>query len=155
MGGANVVAYHVSNPQRFGVAAFDPKTGIATSIEERPASPKSNWAVTRLDLYDGDVAHIAKNVSPNDRAYLERGDLRINRLGRGYAWLDKGTHDSLHEARSFVRTIDNRTGVKIACLEKVALVQGRLDGEDLLRRADGLSKTGYAGYLRGLARGPA
>ena len=161
-GGANVFAYHVSDPERYGVADFNPETGIATSIEEKPANPKSNWAVTGLYFYDRDVVDIARSIQPSargeleitdvNRAYLERGDLRINRLGRGYAWLDTGTHDSLHEAGSFVRTIEHRTGVKIACPEEVALDQGWLDGEDLLRRADGLGKTGYADYLRGLAK---
>ena len=160
-GGANVFAYHVDDPQRYGVAEFDPQTGRALSIEEKPANPRSNWAVTGLYFYDADVVDIARGIKPShrgeleitdvNRTYLERGDLHITRLGRGYAWLDTGTHDSLHEASSFVRTIEHRTGIKIACPEEVALEQGWLDAEGVLRRAAALGKTGYADYLRKLA----
>ncbi|ANY18932.1 Glucose-1-phosphate thymidylyltransferase 1 [Tsuneonella dongtanensis] len=160
-GGANVFAYHVDDPQRYGVAEFDPATGKALSIEEKPADPRSNWAVTGLYFYDSDVVDIAKSIKPShrgeleitdvNRTYLERGDLHITRLGRGYAWLDTGTHDSLHEAASFVRTIEHRTGIKIACPEEVALEQGWLDAEAVLRRAATLGKTGYADYLKKLA----
>ena len=160
-GGANVFAYHVDDPQRYGVAEFDPATGKALSIEEKPAHPRSNWAVTGLYFYDADVVDIAKSIKPShrgeleitdvNRTYLERGDLHVTRLGRGYAWLDTGTHDSLHEASSFVRTIEHRTGIKIACPEEVALEQGWLDAEGVLRRAAALGKTGYADYLRKLA----
>ncbi|MEO6041634.1 MAG: glucose-1-phosphate thymidylyltransferase RfbA [Croceibacterium sp.] len=159
-GGANVFAYHVEDPERYGVVAFDPATGRATSVEEKPARPKSNWAITGLYFYDRDVTEIARSIRPSargeleitdvNRVYMERGDLHITRLGRGYAWLDTGTHDSLHEASSFVRTIEHRTGVKIACPEEVALVQGWLDDEAVLRRADALGKTDYARYLRRL-----
>lgn len=160
-GGANVFAYHVDDPERYGVAEFDAETGRALSIEEKPADPRSNWAVTGLYFYDADVVDIAKSIQPSargeleitdvNRTYLERGDLHITRLGRGYAWLDTGTHDSLHEASSFVRTIEHRTGIKIACPEEVALEQGWLDAEAVLRRAAALGKTGYADYLRKLA----
>lgn len=159
-GGANVFAYHVDDPERYGVVAFDPETGVATSVEEKPASPNSNWAITGLYFYDKDVVEIAKSIQPSargeleitdvNRTYLERGDLHITRLGRGYAWLDTGTHDSLHEAGSFVRTLEHRTGVKIACPEEIAFESGWLGAEDLLKRAAGLGKTGYASYLRKL-----
>ena len=159
-GGANVFAYHVDDPERYGVAEFDPATGRAISIEEKPANPKSNWAVTGLYFYDRDVVDIAKSIKPSprgeleitdvNRTYLERGDLNITRLGRGYAWLDTGTHKSLHEAGSFVRTIEHRTGIKIACPEEVAFEQGWLDSDALLARAGSLGKTGYADYLRKL-----
>lgn len=159
-GGANVFAYHVDDPERYGVVAFDPETGVATSVEEKPANPKSNWAITGLYFYDKDVVEIAKSIQPSargeleitdvNRIYMERGDLHITRLGRGYAWLDTGTHDSLHEAGSFVRTLEHRTGVKIACPEEIAFESGWLGAEDLLKRAAGLGKTGYASYLRKL-----
>ncbi|WP_333571119.1 glucose-1-phosphate thymidylyltransferase RfbA [Sphingomonas sp.] len=160
-GGANVFAYHVDDPERYGVVAFDPETGVATSVEEKPANPQSNWAITGLYFYDKDVVDIAKSIQPSargeleitdvNRVYLERGDLHITRLGRGYAWLDTGTHDSLHEAGSFVRTLEHRTGVKIACPEEVAFEAGWLGADDLLKRAAGLGKTGYAAYLRKVA----
>jgi len=159
-GGANVFAYHVDDPERYGVVAFDPETGVATSVEEKPANPQSNWAITGLYFYDKDVVDIAKSIQPSargeleitdvNRVYLERGDLHITRLGRGYAWLDTGTHDSLHDAGSFVRTLEHRTGVKIACPEEVAFEAGWLGADDLLKRAAGLGKTGYAAYLRKL-----
>lgn len=159
-GGANVFAYHVDDPERYGVAAFDPATGRATSIEEKPENPKSNWAVTGLYFYDKDVVDIAKNVKPSargeleitdvNRAYLERGDLHITQLGRGYAWLDTGTHESLHEASSFVRTIEHRTGIKIACPEEIAFKNGWLGEEAVLERAQAMGKTGYGAYLRKL-----
>lgn len=164
-GGANVFAYHVDDPERYGVAAFDSKTGRVTSIEEKPENPKSNWAVTGLYFYDKDVTAIARDVRPShrgeleitdiNRAYMELGDLHITRLGRGYAWLDTGTHESLHEASSFVRTIEHRTGVKIACPEEVAYSQGWLDQEGLLERASMMGKTGYGSYLKKLAEGRA
>ena len=151
-GGANVFAYHVDDPERYGVADFDPETGRATSIEEKPANPKSNWAVTGLYFYDSDVVDIARSIRPSDvnRTYMERGDLHITRLGRGYAWLDTGTHESLHEASSFVRTIEHRTGIKIACLEEVAFRQGWLDADALLQRSAMMGKTSYGAYLRKL-----
>jgi glucose-1-phosphate thymidylyltransferase len=157
-GGANVFAYHVEDPERYGVAAFDAETGRATSIEEKPKQPKSNWAITGLYFYDPDVVDIARSIRPSargeleitdvNRFYLDRGDLHVTRLGRGYAWLDTGTHDSLHEASSFVRTIEHRTGIKIACPEEIALEAGYVDAEAVLARAQQLGKTDYAAYLR-------
>jgi glucose-1-phosphate thymidylyltransferase len=159
-GGANVFAYHVDDPERYGVVAFDSASGRANSIEEKPEKPRSNWAVTGLYFYDKDVVDIAKNVRPSWRgeleitdvnlAYLERGDLNITQFGRGYAWLDTGTHESLHEASSFVRTIEHRTGIKIACPEEIALGNGWLDEEAVLERAQILGKSGYGTYLRKL-----
>lgn len=158
-GGANVFAYHVDDPERYGVVAFD-QDGRATSIEEKPENPQSNWAVTGLYFYDQDVVDIARDIKPSwrgeleitdvNRAYLERGDLHITQLGRGYAWLDTGTHESLHEASSFVRTIEHRTGIKIACPEEIALGNGWLDEEAVLERASVMGKTGYGAYLRKL-----
>ncbi|MGQ7830294.1 glucose-1-phosphate thymidylyltransferase RfbA [Altererythrobacter sp. Z27] len=160
-GGANVFAYHVDDPQRYGVVEFEDATGRALSIEEKPAQPKSNWAVTGLYFYDQDVVDIARQVRPSARgeleitdvnlAYLNRGDLHTTRLGRGFAWLDTGTHDSLHEAASFVKTIEHRTGIKIACPEEIAFEQGWLGAEAVLARASALGKTGYADYLRKIA----
>jgi glucose-1-phosphate thymidylyltransferase len=157
-GGANVFAYHVDDPERYGVAEFDPVSGKAISIEEKPTDPKSNWAITGLYFYDQDVVDIARSIQPSSRGeleitdvnriYLERGDLHVTRLGRGYAWLDTGTHDALHEASGFVRTIEHRTGIKIACPEEVGLERGWVSGEDVLKRAATLGKTGYAAYLR-------
>ena len=157
-GGANVFAYHVDDPERYGVASFDAETGKVTSIEEKPKQPRSNWAITGLYFYDKDVVDIARSVRPSgrgeleitdvNRAYLERGDLQITRLGRGYAWLDTGTHDSLHEASSFVRTIEHRTGIKIACPEEIALEAGYLDAEAVLAHAHKLGRTDYADYLK-------
>jgi len=158
--GATVFAYHVEDPERYGVATFDPQTGQATSIEEKPRDPQSNWAITGLYFYDNDVVEIANSIAPSERGeleitdvnrvYLERGDLRVTRLGRGYAWLDTGTHESLHEASAFVRTIEHRTGIKIACPEEIGFELGYLSEEELLRRADMMGKTGYATYLRRL-----
>ena len=155
--GANVFAYHVEDPERYGVVDFD-KDGKATSVEEKPAEPTSNWAITGLYFYDSDVCDIAANIAPSargeleitdvNRTYLERDALTVSRLGRGYAWLDTGTHDSLHEASAYVRTLEHRTGIKIACLEEIGLEMGWIDADAVLARADGLGKTGYADYLR-------
>jgi glucose-1-phosphate thymidylyltransferase len=157
-GGATVFAYSVEDPQRYGVVDFEGATGRATSIEEKPAEPKSNWAVTGLYFYDNQVIEIAAGLTPSargeleitdvNRAYLDRGQLRVTRLGRGYAWLDTGTHDSLHDAGSFVRTIEKRQGLKVMCLEEIALDLGYLSADDLRRRADELGPTEYASYLR-------
>ena len=155
--GATVFAYHVSDPQRYGVVAFD-KDQRATSIEEKPSEPKSNWAVTGLYFYDSDVVEIARTVKPSprgeleitdvNRIYLERGDLQVEMLGRGFAWLDTGTHDSLHDASSYIRTIESRTGEKICCPEEIAFNCGFIDADAVLRRAASLGKTEYAAYLR-------
>jgi glucose-1-phosphate thymidylyltransferase len=161
--GATVFAYHVEDPERYGVVSFDNESGRALTIEEKPTAPKSSWAVTGLYFYDRDVVDIARSIRPSprgeleitdiNRIYLERGNLRVSKLGRGYAWLDTGTHESLHEASSFVRTIEHRQGVKIACPEEIGFSLGYLSDEDLLRRAAELGKTGYAAYLRRLAEG--
>ena len=155
--GATIFAYAVEDPERYGVVAFD-TSGHATSIEEKPANPTSSWAVTGLYFYDNDVLEIAAGLTPSARgeieitdvnlAYLERGDLRVSRLGRGFAWLDTGTHDSLHDAGSYVRTIEKRQGMKVMCLEEIALELGYLTPDDLRRRSDQLGKTEYAAYLR-------
>ncbi|HSO47960.1 MAG TPA: glucose-1-phosphate thymidylyltransferase RfbA [Rhizobiaceae bacterium] len=158
--GATVFAYHVADPERYGVASFD-EAGRATSIEEKPISPKSNWAVTGLYFYDKDVVDIAKSIRPSprgeleitdiNRAYLERGDLQVERIGRGFAWLDTGTHDSLQDAGSFIRTIETRTGVKVCCPEEIAFNNGYINAEAMMKRADMLGKTDYAAYLRRVA----
>ncbi|HEX5184728.1 MAG TPA: glucose-1-phosphate thymidylyltransferase RfbA [Allosphingosinicella sp.] len=156
--GATVFAYAVEDPHRYGVVSFDRDSGRVLTIEEKPAEPKSNWAVTGLYFYDNDVLDIAASIRPSargeleitdvNRAYLERGDLHVTRLGRGYAWLDTGTHESLHEASSFVRTIEHRQGLKIMCLEEIALELNYLGPDAVLERADALGKTQYAAYLR-------
>ncbi len=159
--GATIFAYAVENPGSYGVVSFD-ADGKAVSIEEKPAEPKSQWAVTGLYFYDNDVVEIAASIRPSARGeleitdvnnhYLARGDLHVQRLGRGYAWLDTGTHDSLHEASAFVRTIEHRQGLKIMCLEEIALEEGYIDAAAALRQADALGQTPYAAYLRRRAR---
>ncbi len=160
--GATVFGYHVSDPERFGVVAFD-KSGKALSIKEKPEQPKSNYAVTGLYFYDNDVVEIAKSIKPSHRgeleitdvniAYLERGDLNVELLGRGFAWLDTGTHDSLLDASQFVQTVEKRQGFKVACLEEIAYVQGWLSKEELLVQAEALKKTGYGQYIFNIANG--
>ena len=157
--GATVFGYHVSDPERFGVVEFDDDFK-AISIEEKPNVPKSNYAVTGLYFYDNSVVEIAKKVQPSARgeleitdvnnAYLERGDLNVARLGRGFAWLDTGTHDSLMEAGHFVQTIESRQGLKVACLEEIGFRNGWLSENHLLESANNLQKTGYGQYLFGL-----
>ncbi len=158
MQGASVFAYQVDHPERYGVVTFDRDTGQALTIEEKPVRPTSNWAVTGLYLYDNDVVDIASTIVPSARgeleitainnAYLERGKLRVHRLGRGFAWLDTGTHDSLHDASSFVRTIENRQGIKIACPEEIGIEMGWLDAERARKRIEKLGDNEYSRYLR-------
>lgn len=158
--GATVFGYWVKDPERFGVVEFDAQ-GQAISIEEKPAQPRSSYAVTGLYFYDNDVIEIAKAVKPSPRgeleitdvnnAYLQRGDLRVERFGRGFAWLDTGTHDSLLEASQYVQTIEHRQGLKVACLEEIAYGQGWIDRQCLLRQAQAFGKTGYGQYLFSLA----
>ena len=155
--GASVFAYRVDYPQRYGVVSFDRATGRALTIEEKPKEPMSSWAVTGLYFYDNDVVDIAASIKPSARgeleitavnnAYLERGDLRVHQLGRGFAWLDTGTHDSLHEASSFVRTIERRQGIKIACPEEIGVEMGWIEPQRILERAARMGQNEYARYL--------
>jgi len=157
-GGASIFAYRVNDPERYGVVSFDAATGRATALDEKPRVAVSDWAVTGLYFCDGDAPAIARDLAPSARGeteivdllnvYRARDALDVVRLGRGYAWLDTGTHDSLHDAGSFVRTIEHRQGIKIACPEEIAFEQGWLDAEAVLARAAMLGRTGYADYLR-------
>ena len=154
--GATVFGYQVKDPERFGVVEFDNNNRVL-SIEEKPIKPKSNYAVTGLYFYDNDVIQVAKQVKPSERgeleitsinqAYLERGDLNVELLGRGFAWLDTGTHESLHEASSFVETIQNVQGLKVACLEEIAWRNGWLNNYDLKSLAKCMLKNDYGKYL--------
>lgn len=159
--GATVFGYQVKDPERFGVVEFDGNRR-AVSIEEKPLKPKSHYAVTGLYFYDNDVVQIAKAVTPSARgeleitsinqAYLQRGDLNVQLLGRGFAWLDTGTHESLLEAAHFVETIEKRQGLKVACLEEIAFHNGWLNADDLQRLGQSLSKNSYGQYLLSLAK---
>jgi glucose-1-phosphate thymidylyltransferase len=159
--GATVFAYPVRDPERFGVVEFDIETGIARSLEEKPVKPKSNYAVPGLYFYDSDVCEIAKNLKPSprgeleitdlNRVYMERGDLRVQPLGRGFAWLDTGTHRSLIEASNFVEALEERQGLKIACLEEIALDQGWMSLEQLREHTKAIGKSTYAEYLQYLS----
>ena len=156
--GASVFAYRVDDPERYGVVSFERATGRALTIEEKPAKPKSSWAVTGLYFYDNAVLDIAASIKPSARGeleittvnnvYLERGQLHVHQLGRGYAWLDTGTLDSLHEASSFVRTIERRQGIKIACPEEIGVQMGWITPSRVLDRAARLGTNEYSSYLR-------
>jgi glucose-1-phosphate thymidylyltransferase len=160
--GATVFGYHVKDPERFGVVDFD-TNGKVTSIEEKPENPKSNFAETGLYFYYNDVIEIAKSIKPSARgeleitdinnAYQNRGDLTVELLSRGFAWLDTGTHDSLIEAGQFVQTVEHRQGLKVACLEEIAFHQGWITKDTLLQQADALKKTNYGEYLAKVAGG--
>jgi glucose-1-phosphate thymidylyltransferase len=159
--GATVFAYRVSEPERYGIAEFDAGNRVL-SIEEKPKTPRSDWAVTGLYFYDRDIVDVASSIKPSARGeleitdvnkvYLKAGKLAVERLGRGYAWFDTGTHDSLIEASEFVRTLEKRTGQKIGCVEEVGFRQGFIDTAQLLRLADNYRKSEYGAYLDRLAR---
>lgn len=159
--GASVFAYHVHDPERYGVAEFD-TAGKVLSLEEKPARPRSNYAVTGLYFYDSQVVELAKGLQPSprgeleitdlNRLYLERGDLSVEIMGRGYAWLDTGTHESLLEAGQFIATLEKRQGLKVACPEEIAWRHGWVDDAELERLAQPLAKNGYGQYLQGLLK---
>jgi glucose-1-phosphate thymidylyltransferase len=156
--GATVFGYQVEDPERYGVVEFERGSDRALTIEEKPDEPRSNWAVTGLYFYDNKVLDIAASIEPSsrgeleitdvNRAYLDAGELQVMRLGRGFAWLDTGTHEALQEASQFVATIERRQGLKVMAPEEIALEQGYLTPDQVLAQADRLGKTGYAAYLR-------
>lgn len=155
--GATVFAYHVQDPERYGVVAFDAQ-GRATSLEEKPRSPKSSYAVTGLYFYDNQVADIAAKLKPSprgeleitdlNRIYLERNQLNVEIMGRGYAWLDTGTHDSLIQASNFIQTIEHRQGLKVCCPEEIAYRKGFITAQQLEKLGQPLAKNGYGQYLK-------
>ncbi|MSR00475.1 MAG: glucose-1-phosphate thymidylyltransferase [Gammaproteobacteria bacterium] len=159
--GATVFAYHAQDPERYGVVAFD-KQGKATSLEEKPVNPKSNYAVTGLYFYDNQVIEMAANLKPSargeleitdlNRIYLERQQLTVEVMGRGYAWLDTGTHESLIEASNFIQTIEHRQSLKVSCPEEIAYRKGFINAEQLERLAQPLAKNGYGQYLQRLLK---
>ena len=160
--GATIFGYYVRDPREYGVVEFD-ETGKAISIEEKPENPKSNYAVPGLYFYDNDVVKIAKSIKPSARgeleitavnnAYLERGDLRVETMGRGFAWLDTGSHDSLLDASDFVAAFQKRQGLYISCIEEIAYKRGFIDKDQLLKLAEPLMKTNYGKYLVEVANG--
>ena len=160
--GATVFAYYVRHPNRYGVVEFD-KDGNAVSLEEKPEHPKSNYAVTGLYFYDKDIVDVAKSIRPSargeleitdvNRVYLERGKLHVQKMRRGYAWLDTGTHESLLQAAMFVQTIQARQGLKISCIEEIAYRMGYIDEEQVLRLAEPLLKNDYGQYLEQMVKG--
>jgi glucose-1-phosphate thymidylyltransferase len=159
--GATVFGYRVADPERFGIATVD-EAGKVTSVEEKPERPRSNLAITGLYFYDGRASALARGMKPSprgeleitdlNRLYLEAGDLNLEVLGRGFAWLDTGTHESLIQAGEFVRTVEQRQGLRVGCIEEIALLKGWIDRDQLLRLAAG-SKSAYSDYLRQLAQG--
>jgi len=159
--GATIFGYQVADPERFGIASFD-ESGSVIAVEEKPKNPKSNWAITGLYFYDNDVVDIAKNLKPSSRGeleitdvnkvYLEKGLLSIEKLGRGYAWIDTGTHDSLLEAGEFVRVVEKRQGLKISCVEEIAYRNGFIDCERMNEIAHKHQNNGYGQYLKGLIK---
>lgn len=160
--GATVFAYHVTDPERYGVVDFDAE-GRAMSLEEKPETPRSNWAVTGLYFYDRQVVEMARNLKPSargeleitdiNRLYLDKGQLSVAKLGRGFAWLDTGTHDSLVEATEFIRAIEKRQGQKVGCPEEVAFSQGWITASQVAALGEAMGKTEYGQYLLRLARG--
>ena len=160
--GATVFAYYVNDPQNYGVVEFNRETGQAVSLEEKPKNPRSNYAVTGLYFYDKNIVDVAKAIKPSARGeleitdvnkiYLERGLLRVEKMRRGYAWLDTGTHESLLQAGAFVHTIQTRQGLKISCIEEIAYRMGYIDSAQLLKLAEPLAKNEYGKYLQRLAK---
>ena len=160
--GATVFAYYVTDPENYGVVEFNRETGQAISLEEKPKAPRSNYAVTGLYFYDKDIVEVAKSIKPSARGeleitdvnkvYLERGKLRVEKMRRGYAWLDTGTHESLLQAGEFVHTIQQRQGLKVSCIEEIAYRMGYIDEAQLLKLAEPLAKNEYGQYLQRLAK---